>query len=50
MPAILREGSYPGGLGSLLTPKRNDVFSDKKLDGLFLPVVHVAVQLIGVHT
>lgn len=36
--------------GSLLTPQRNDFLSDKELDGLLLPVVHVAVQLISVHT
>lgn len=27
----------------------NDFFVDKKLNGLLLPVVHIAVQLIGVH-
>lgn len=28
----------------------NDFFVDKKLNGLFLPVVHIAVQLICVHS
>lgn len=28
----------------------NDFFVDKKLNGLLLPVVHVAVKLISVHT
>lgn len=36
-------------LRSLLTSQRNDLFSDKKLDGLFLPVIHIAIQLISVH-
>lgn len=30
--------------------KWNDFFVDKKLDGLLLPVIHVAVQLVGVHS
>lgn len=30
--------------------KGNDFFVDKKLNGLLLPVVHIAVQLIGVHS
>lgn len=28
----------------------NDFFVDKKLNGLLLPVVHVAVQLVSVHS
>ena len=28
----------------------NDFFVDKKLDGLLLPVFHVAVQLVRVHS
>lgn len=36
-------------LRSLLTSQRNDLLSDKKLDGLLLPVIHVAVQLVSVH-
>lgn len=30
--------------------KWNDFFVDKKLNGLLLPVIHVAVQLVGVHS
>lgn len=30
--------------------KWNDFFVDKKLDGLLLPVIHVAVQLVCVHS
>lgn len=36
-------------LRSLLTSQRNDLLSDKELDGLLLPVIHVAVQLVSVH-
>lgn len=36
--------------GSLLTPQRDDLFRDKELDGLLLPVVHIAIQLVRVHT
>lgn len=35
--------------GSLLIAKGNDLFGDEELDGLLLPVVYVAVQLVGVH-
>lgn len=30
--------------------KWNDFFVDKKLDGLLLPVIHVAVQFVRVHS
>lgn len=57
-PPKLPTGCQPLQLGeilpqcsrSLLIPKRNNFFCDKKLNGLLLPVIHVAVQLISVHT
>ena len=42
--------SYHSALGSLLISKGNNLFRDKELDGLLLPVVYVAVQLVSVHT
>lgn len=36
-------------LGSLLISQGNDLLRDEELDGLLLPVLHVAVQLVRVH-
>lgn len=41
-PRYLRRG--------LQISKRNDFFVDKKFNGLLLPVVHVTVQFICVHS
>lgn len=49
LPAPCQRKPYHSVLGSLLTAKRNNFFSDKKLDGLLLPVIHIAVQLVSVH-
>lgn len=35
---------------SFLIPKGNDLLCDKELDGLLLPVIHIAVQFICVHS